>query len=241
VQDKSCTFPLTEGYRPLTAAICTAALNALSTEDLAHFNVLRLKPADYNTVAAMLPNIDDLNDSATTDGDLSTHNVSSESHSTPHLVWDFYLDGPLCDLPVHVRGLIDDGSHLVLIDSVIVDKLGLRRFTLHKPEIVSLALNESSTPSNASLTEYIKLHAYSHDQSWTAVTVRALIAPSLCAPVILGLPWLERNHIVIDHHERTVIDKRTNYNLLDPAPPTPPKAPPMKLRDRLKKTKADVT
>ncbi|KAJ6577787.1 hypothetical protein B0H19DRAFT_1062367 [Mycena capillaripes] len=57
--------------------------------------------------------------------------------------------------------------------------------------------------------------------------------------VILGPPWLERNHIVIDHHLRTVVDKQTNYNFLDPKPLPPLKPPLVKLRDKLKKTKTD--
>jgi hypothetical protein len=56
-----------------------------------------------------------------------------------------------------------------------------------------------------------------------------VIALSLCAPVILGLPFLTHNNIVIDHSSHTVIDKVSGFNLLNPkAPPPPPK---QKLKD----------
>src|ERR1700761_1049838 len=74
-------------------------------------------------------------------------------------------------------------------------------------------------------THYIKLQPFSVDQSWTANTVHAVIASGLCAPLILGLPWLAKNHIVVDHHSRCAIDKRVDYNLLNPpklkTPPPP--------------------
>jgi hypothetical protein len=43
--------------------------------------------------------------------------------------------------------------------------------------------------------------------------------PSLCAPIILGLPFLLHNNIIIDHAARTVIDKLSNFDLLNPPPP----------------------
>ena len=44
----------------------------------------------------------------------------------------------------------------------------------------------------------------------------------LCAPVILGLSFLVHNHIVIDHAECTVIDKKAGFDLLNPKPPVCP-------------------
>ncbi|KAJ7337520.1 hypothetical protein DFH08DRAFT_964500 [Mycena albidolilacea] len=72
-------------------------------------------------VVAVLPNINNLNDSSgTSDGDLSRGNMSFP-HKIPHFFWKFLMDGPVVDFPVPVRGLIDDGSHLVLITPEIVD------------------------------------------------------------------------------------------------------------------------
>jgi hypothetical protein len=189
-------------------------------------------------VAAILPDIDDPNDSSgTSDGDLSGCNMSFP-YKIPHFFWKFLMDGPAVDFPIPVRGLIDDGSHLVLITPELVDRLELRRRLLHIPETVDVALSDSST-SKRTLTEYIHLRCISTDSRWTSNTVRALIAPGLCAPVILGLPWLARNHVVIDHHKCTVVDKQVNYNLLDPAPLPLPKPPLIKLCERMKTTKAD--
>jgi hypothetical protein len=61
--------------------------------------------------------------------------------------------------------------------------------------------------------------------------VRAIVAPGLCAPVILGLPFLSHNNIVIDHAARTAIDKTSNFDLLNPVPPPPPPPPKTKLKD----------
>jgi hypothetical protein len=150
------------------------------------------------------------------------------------------MDGPAVDFPIPVHGLIDDGSHLVLITLELVDHPNLRCRLLHVPETIDVAMSDSST-SKKTLTEYVHLHCISTDSRWTSNTVHTLIAPGLCAPVILELPWPARNHIVIDHHECTVVDKRVNYNLLDPAPLPPPKLPLIKLREWMKTTKADHT
>ena len=72
------------------------------------------------------------------------------------------------------------------------------------------------------LKEWVKLAPYDVSGLWTSKTVRAVIAPSLCAPIILGLPFLSHNNIIIDHAARTVIDKLSNFDLLNqPPPPTP--------------------
>jgi hypothetical protein len=40
-------------------------------------------------------------------------------------------------------------------------------------------------------------------------------------PIILGMPFLSSEHIVIDPHERTAVDKHSGYDLLNPPPPNP--------------------
>jgi hypothetical protein len=42
-----------------------------------------------------------------------------------------------------------------------------------------------------------------------------LIAPGLCAKVLLGLPWLSHNKIFVDHAARTAINKSCNFDLLN--------------------------
>jgi hypothetical protein len=75
------------------------------------------------------------------------------------------------------------------------------------------------------LYEWVKLKLYDVSGLWTSKTVRAVIAPSLCAPVILGLSFLSHNNIVIDHEARTVTDKVTGLDLLNPPPLATPNVP----------------
>ncbi|KAJ6492616.1 hypothetical protein DFH09DRAFT_1338217 [Mycena vulgaris] len=193
-----------------------------------------------STVAAILPPITGDSDTSGSVDDNDLSRVSSPTpHSVPHFLWDCLLDGPSGTLPITVKALIDNGAFLVIISEWLAERLQLRKFLLRTPETVSLALSESSSPAETSLTHYVNLRTHSLDQAWTSSSVRALIAPGLCAPVLLGLPWLERNHIVIDHESRTVIDKRCGYDLLNPPPPKPCPAPRMRLREKLRKTDRD--
>ena len=88
---------------------------------------------------------------------------------------------------------------------------------------VEMAMPEEGKKHVVRLNEWVKLSLYDVSGSWTSKTVRAIIAPSLCAPVILGLPFLEHNNIVIDHATRTVIDKTCGFDLLHLPPLPPPK------------------
>ena len=66
-----------------------------------------------------------------------------------------------------------------------------------------------------------------------------VIAPGLCMPVILRLPFLTHNAIVTDHEASTCIDKYSKYDLLNPAPVTPPPARKPRLKEQIAETKAD--
>ncbi|KAF7330601.1 Reverse transcriptase-RNase H-integrase [Mycena sanguinolenta] len=206
---KTCDFPPATNYKPVTQATINAALAALTAEQRRQFDLPpapQTKPppaaaimnrnVGFNTAAAVLGEIEDPNDSGTTDEGLSER--VSPSHRSPHLFWDFRME--------------------VLIHPDVVDRLDLRRFKLHKPEPLGVAIDDPDAEP-ITMTEYVKFKALSNDLSWESNTVRALIAPNLAVDVILGLPWLERNHIHL---------------------PPPPKTPPMKLREKLRKTKADL-
>ncbi|KAJ3925313.1 MAG: hypothetical protein NXY57DRAFT_907245, partial [Lentinula lateritia] len=52
-------------------------------------------------------------------------------------------------------------------------------------------------------------------------TVRALIVPSLCYPMVLGIPFLAHNFLVTDYAARTVMDKTTGFDLMNPSRPYP--------------------
>jgi len=141
--------------------------------------------------------------------------------TTPHFLWDCLLDGPKLQSSLRVQALIDHGSHVVLIDDALVDRLGLRRRRLNRPMEVSVAL-QGDAKNSFSLSEYVKLACSSLDSIWTSRVVRALIAPGLCTPLLLGGPFLSHNKIVIDHQARTCIAKDDGYDLLHPPDLSPP-------------------
>ena len=89
------------------------------------------------------------------------------------------------------------------------------------------------------LNEWVKLQLYDTNSWWTSKTVRAIVAPGLCSPVILGLPFLSHNRIVIDHHACTVINKESGFDLLNPTPMSTPPVPKMKLKDFFQQVQDD--
>ncbi|EDR15393.1 uncharacterized protein LACBIDRAFT_321191 [Laccaria bicolor S238N-H82] len=70
----------------------------------------------------------------------------------------------------------------------LVERLGLKMHDLAEPELVDVAFNNQQKKTK--LYHYVKLSLTSLDSSWTSCTVRAVVTPGLCAPIILGLPWL---------------------------------------------------
>lgn len=173
------------------------------------------------------------------DTDTDTDEVS-QPFRLPHLRWKCVVAGPKSAFPVRIRALIDDGSHLVLIRPELADELGLKRYPLPSPEIVGTAFTNTSSPSHTStLSEFVELNLTSIDGRWSSRRVRAVIAPSYCAQVILGLPFLSHNSLVTDYSARTCIDKRSNYDLLNTVASIPVKLYKNKssvvLRDELNK------
>lgn len=66
------------------------------------------------------------------------------------------------------------------------------------------------------LNKYVQIAPISLDASWTLNIVKALVTPNLSVPLLLGLPFLEHNNFVVDFEAHMCIDKRSNYNLLNP-------------------------
>jgi hypothetical protein len=208
-----------------SVAATTATIETLSSDDeiSATAAVLHDSPREYNS-------------DSDEDGDVSHCKVSPPFRSK-HLVWECQIHSLTDDFPVKTCALIDNGAHLVLIHPDLVNRLGLKKHRLHVPEIVDVAF--SNQKKKTKLYNYVKLSLTSLDLSWTSRTVRAVVTLGLCAPIILGLPWLIHNLIVMDHATRTCIDKTTSYNLLNPAPVFPPAPPKRKLCGQIKITKAD--
>ena len=146
--------------------------------------------------------------------DQNTGVESRAPHPVPftsgHLEWRCQVDGPLVSERIVVTALIDNGSHSVLIDKRLVEELGLRRRRLPVPQRVWLAMGEEEVV----FSEWVKLRTRSEDQQWDARVVRAIVAPDLAYPVILGGPFLSSNKIVIDHEFGRVVAKDAKYQLL---------------------------
>jgi hypothetical protein len=128
----------------------------------------------------------------------------------PHLFWRCNaFGGRESELPQILTCLLDNGCHLVLIDDAVARCLHLHCFHLKNPEPIELALKPQEPKTKLELDEFVWLELYDPSLSWKAKKVCALVAPGLCSPVILGLPFLATNEIVIDHTARPAVNKRT--------------------------------
>ncbi|KAJ3990947.1 hypothetical protein F5050DRAFT_1582242, partial [Lentinula boryana] len=79
----------------------------------------------------------------------------------------------------------------------------------------------NGTPDTFSSNEFCKLVLEDPSLCWRSRSVRALIVPSLCAPMILGLPFLSFNHLIVNYASRSVIDSSCGFDLLNPVVPCP--------------------
>ena len=102
-----------------------------------------------------------------------------------HLEWRCRVDGPSVSKPVTVTALIDNGSHSVLIDEGLVEKLGLRWRRLPSPQRAHLAMGTEEVV----FSEWVKLKTFSTNRHWTAKIVCTIVVPNLAYPVILGGPF----------------------------------------------------
>jgi len=118
------------------------------------------------------------------------------------------------------KALIDHGSSVALISNEYVAKLGLRPKRLHEPYIAKLTMEKNG--QKVKFSEYIKLWLHDPSLYWSSKTVCAVIAPGLCSPMILSLPFLAHNNIVVDASAHTVINKNSDFDLLHPLPPLHP-------------------
>lgn len=143
----------------------------------------------------------------------------------PHLYWNCVTDGPASCFPVSIHTLFDHGSHTVLISEQLVDSLALCHRKLLIPEVVGLAMQTGKEKVKIVLYDWVKLKLHDPSLFWSTKSVQAIVAPGLCAPVILGFPFLAHNNIVIDHAMHTAIDKVTGFDLLHPLPPPALKLP----------------
>jgi hypothetical protein len=152
------------------------------------------------------------------------------------LILKFQIAAQHLDFPLKFNSMLDNGAHVVLIHPDTVSELQLKCFKLKKPEKLSVAISDKKKET-MTLIDYVKFSVTSLDNAWTSKPIFAIIAPGLCLPLILGLPFLVKNDIVIDHTDRTAVDKVSSYDLLNPPIIKLPCPPPPKLRENIKQTK----
>jgi hypothetical protein len=87
-------------------------------------------------------------------------------------------------------------------------------------------------------SEYVKLQLQDPSALWSLESIHTIVAPGLCAPMILGLPFLLHNDIVVDASARTAVDKKSSFNLSNPVAPVVP-VPKIKLKQFFKELKED--
>ncbi|KAK7022739.1 hypothetical protein VNI00_017015 [Paramarasmius palmivorus] len=145
----------------------------------------------------------------------SEDEVSEQPLRVPHFFWHTTLKGPKAELSLHV--LMDDGSYLCIIRRDVAMAAGLRLERVQQPETTSGA----SGSLNTSYTHITKFRLRCPISKWKSRTVHAFVADSLCAPIILGRPFLKHNRIVTNHDSDTMINLDTGIDLMHPQPPSP--------------------
>ncbi|KAJ7611067.1 hypothetical protein DFH06DRAFT_1064985, partial [Mycena polygramma] len=162
-QGADCPAPATaDNYQVVTEKLVADARRAIAKSSTA---------GSSKTIAAIVPPVvpdedesdDDESDESSSDlgnrTDVSHPQSSSPrspSHASRHFLWPCLIEGPMSNLPLHVHGLIDNGSFLVMIHEDLADKLALRRFKLREPQEIDVAFSSSTVPTPA-LTHYVKL------------------------------------------------------------------------------------
>jgi hypothetical protein len=138
------------------------------------------------------------------------------------MFWQCAIHGNDDAFPSLHNAMLDNGSHLDLIRDDIVKSLKLHRIPLTKPEKIELALKPNDPKVEIAFIEEVILELYDPTNGWKAKTVHALVAPNLNSPLILGLLFLTRNKIIIDHAARSAVKRNTCIDLLNPQPITSP-------------------
>ena len=155
-------------------------------------------------VAAIFPQAANIMADTST-SESSDTSVTSVSPAPPlkgkHLIWTCRVNNPTDRISVKTLALIDSGAHMVLIRPDLVKRLNLVSHPLQQPERISVAL--SSTSQIDELTHYTIIDPASLDNQFRLHPLHAVIAPGLCMPIILGLPFLYMNKIVCDYASRS--------------------------------------
>ncbi|RDX47649.1 hypothetical protein OH76DRAFT_1354023, partial [Lentinus brumalis] len=215
-------FPKAETYTPLTQASALKAREGRTAKDGNKSRTfLRSTDVDTETIdATVIAGVTSGQPLAATTGILGSGSDSDECVTpllAPHTILRARILSPSFEAEPSPL-LIDSGASAVLIRRDVAERLNLRIRKLPTP----FNLNNTWGTGEDSSSDWVKLSIALSDNSWTSTACRAIVVNSLCAPVILGKPFLESNHIVEDHSARNLVDKRSGRDLLAPAPPPPP-------------------
>ena len=115
----------------------------------------------------------------------------------PHLYWRCLTSRQDQEFPISFEALIDHGSSSVLIRKYLANELGLRCRPLCDPFSTELAMENDGKMMEIQFSDYMKLQLHDPSALWSSRSVCAIIAPGLCAPMILELPFLEHNDLVV--------------------------------------------
>ncbi|KZP30599.1 hypothetical protein FIBSPDRAFT_725832, partial [Athelia psychrophila] len=110
--------------------------------------------------------------------------------------------------------MLDSGSHLDLVSPLFATQLKLVPIALSSPETVSVAIGGEKT--DISFSHVVKFRLSDPSFMYTSRIVTACIAPQLSVDVLLGLPFLEKNDIVLRAKNRTAVCQKANFDLLNP-------------------------
>lgn len=193
-------FPDKASYVPLTEL---AALNAKKRQ---------LKMNKPTPTAVVVPTAIIMPSAMLSDGSDSEYIVAP--FYTPHFFLDVLISSSTASYQNTVHALIDHGSDSVLIDPILAARLGLTPKKLPKPKEVTMAIGDGE--KTFFFDKWVPITIISSDQAWTLRSCRAILAPNLCVPILLGGPFLSFNGFVIDHELQTCVDKKTGYDLLNP-------------------------
>jgi hypothetical protein len=189
------------------SASTSFSLNNASTHPVAAILGMSCNPVSYVTT----------NTSSIIDGSMSSEdssNVSFMSDITPicatlattplmkvaplhipHLYWCCLASRKADEFPIIFDTLIDHGSSAVLISEEYVSKLGLFCKCLLKPYSAELAMESNGHIVNIHFSKYGKVKLQDPSSFWSSKSVCAIIVPSLCASMILGLLILVHNKL----------------------------------------------
>lgn len=132
----------------------------------------------------------------------SLPSLSVSAVNAKQFLWDCKLTSPISEFPVFSKALINTGAAVVLIHDRLVSHLVLPCRSLSRPLPICTATNSCKL-----LTEYVTLSLSLSDLAYAALPITAIISDTLSSDIILGMSFLQKNHIIVDTHAGRVTDK----------------------------------